>query len=256
MPEPYFWHENDGSYIASPATGGPWEPGLQHGGPPSALLAHAAEQAARDAGREDLTAVRFAGEFLGPVPVASLRVSINVVRSARSGMLVDAELAAAGRTCLHARVWLVRRADTAGVAAAEQTTPVPQAAGDLGADFPYGRSIDWRPVRGSLHEPGPGVTWARPLLDLLPGRPLSGLQRAVLIGDSASGISAELDWQSWTFMNIDLDVHLARPVAGDWLLMDAVTQLGSAGSALARATLSDCRGTVGSTAQTLLLARR
>jgi hypothetical protein len=57
-------------------------------------------------------------------------------------------------------------------------------------------------------------------------------------------------------MNVDLDVHLARPVVGDWLLMDAATQLGPAGSALARSTLSDARGTVGSTAQTLLLAPR
>jgi hypothetical protein len=256
MREPYFWHENDGSYTASAATGGPWDPALQHGGPPSALLVHAAEQAARDAGRDDLTALRYAGEFLGPVPVASLRVIITVVRSARSGVLVDAQLVAARRTCLHARVWLLRHAETADVAAAEHATPVPEAGGDLGARFPYGRSIEWRTVRGSLHEPGPGLTWARPLLDLLPGQPLSGLQRAVLIGDSASGISAELDWQTWTFMNVDLDVHLARPVVGEWLLMDAATQLGPAGSALARATLSDACGTVGSTAQTLLLARR
>jgi hypothetical protein len=117
-----------------------------------------------------------------------------VVRSARSGLLVDAELAADGRTCLHARVWLLRRADTAEVAATERVTAVPEAAGDLGADFPYGHSIEWRAVRGSLREPGPGTTWARSRLDLLPGRPLSGLQRAVLIGDSASGISTELRW--------------------------------------------------------------
>jgi hypothetical protein len=256
MRESYFWHENDGSYIPSAATGGPWDPGVQHGGPPSALLVHAAEQAAVEAGRDDVTALRYAGEFLGPVPVTSLRVITGVVRSARSGLLVDAELAADGRTCLHARVWLLRRADTAEVAATERVTAVPEAAGDLGADFPYGHSIEWRAVRGSLREPGPGTTWARSRLDLLPGRPLSGLQRAVLIGDSASGISTELRWDRWTFMNVDLDVHLARPVVGDWLLMDAATQLGPAGSALASSTLFDARGTVGSTAQTLLLAPR
>jgi Thioesterase-like superfamily len=91
---------------------------------------------------------------------------------------------------------------------------------------------------------------------ILAGLSMSGLQRAVLVGDSASGISAELSWQTWSFLNIDLQVHLARPVEGEWLLMDAVTQLGPAGSALARSTLSDARGPVGATLQTLVLAPR
>ncbi len=254
--ELYFWHENDGSYLASPATAGPWDPRLQHGGPPSALLVHAAEQAALAAGREDVTALRFAAEFVGPVPVTSLRVRAAIVRSARSGVLVDAELAAAGRTCLHARVWLLRRADTADVAPPERPRPVPDAAPGIGAAFPYGESIEWRAVRGSLAEPGPGTTWARPRIGLLPGQTMTGLQRAVLIGDSASGISAELDWAAWSFLNVDLDVHLARPVVGEWLLMDATTLLGPSGAALARSTLSDGSGPVGGTAQTLLLAPR
>ncbi len=85
---------------------------------------------------------------------------------------------------------------------------------------------------------------------------MSGLQRAVLLGDSASGISPTLDWSQWSFLNIDLDVHLARPVLGDWLLMDAATQLGPNGSALARSTLADVHGPVGATAQTLVVAQR
>jgi hypothetical protein len=256
MAEAYFWHKNDGSYTASAATGGPWDPGLQHGGPPSALAVHAAEAAARAAGRDDVSPLRYAAEFLAPVPVGSLKVITEVVRSARSGVLVDAELAAGGRTCLHARVWLLRRADTADVAPPVDERAVPDAAAGIGASFPYGESVEWRAVRGSLQEPGPGATWARPRLELLPGQPLTGLQRAVLVGDSASGISAELDWSAWSFLNVDLDVHLIRPVIGEWILMDAVTQLGPAGSALARSTLYDVRGPVGSTAQTLLLVRR
>ena len=85
--------------------------------------------------------------------------------------------------------------------------------------------------------------WARPRIAVLAGdEPLTGLQHAVLVGDSASGVSAELDWDVWTFLNVDLDVHLARPVQGSWLRMDATTQLGRHGSALARSTLSDAPG--------------
>jgi hypothetical protein len=256
MCESYFRHENDDYYTAASITGGPWDPTLQHGGPPSALLVHAAEEAAAAAGRTEVTAIRYAAEFLGPVPVGTVQARAEVVRAARSAVLVDADLSAAGRTCLHARIWLAQHADTADIAPARDAERVPDGLPDVAARFPYGESIEWRALRGSLAEPGPGTTWARPRVPLLPERRMTGLQRAVLIGDSASGLSGELDWNRWTFLNVDLDVHLARPVAGEWVLMEAATQLGPTGTALARGTLSDVTGPVGSTAQTLLLARR
>ena len=111
-------------------------------------------------------------------------------------------------------------------------------------------------MSGSATTPGPASVWARPRLPLVAGEQLSGLQRAALLGDSASGVSAELDWSTWSFLNVDLDIHLARPVRGEWLHMDAATQLGDQGAALARSTLSDQDGPVGCTAQTLLVAPR
>jgi hypothetical protein len=86
------------------------------------------------------------------------------------------------------------------------------------------------------------------------GYEMSALARAVLIADSASGISAELSWQDWTFLNVDLDVHLSRPVRGEWLLLDAQTHLGSRGAAFARSTLSDEDGVCGAGLQTLVVA--
>jgi acyl-CoA thioesterase len=77
-----------------------------------------------------------------------------------------------------------------------------------------------------------------------------------LVGDSASGVSSELDWQEWSFVNVDLDVHILRPVHGPWVLLDARTQLGGHGSALTRATIFDVAGELGATAQTLVLAPR
>src|SRR5690242_16070807 len=109
MCESYFRHAIDDSYQASPATAGPWDQRLQHGGPPGALLVLAAENIAVAAGRTDVTAVRYAAEFVGPVPVTTVQVRASLVRSARSALLVDAELTAGGRACLHARIWLARR---------------------------------------------------------------------------------------------------------------------------------------------------
>ena len=259
MTDPYFtliegsWAF--GRYAADAATGGPWSPALQHGGPPGALLVLVAEQlAAEHTGRADLVALRLAAEYIRPVPVAEVRVAAEVVRVARTAVLVDLTLADTDRVCAHARIWLVRTADTGAIArpladAAEPAADLP----GLRGGFPYADSIEWRVVRGDLRQPGPGIVWARPNRPILSGVALTGLQRAALVGDSASGISSELDWTVWSFLNIDLDVHLARPLEGDWVQLDATTELGAAGSALARSTLSDVRGVVGATVQTLVL---
>lgn len=247
-----------GRYRAGAATGGPWNPELQHGGPPNALLIRAAERAASaGAGRTDLIACRLAAEFVGPVPVSEVSTCARIVRSARSGVLVEVGLTGGDRDCLNGRVWLVRDADTGAVAQPPGPTQRPPAADPaFGLSFPYSDSIDWHEVGGSITVPGPGSVWARPRYSLVPGEELTGLQRVALIGDSASGVSAELDWATWSFLNVDLDVHLSRPFVGDWLHMDATTQLGTNGAGLARSTISDRHGPLAATAQTLIIARR
>jgi acyl-coenzyme A thioesterase PaaI-like protein len=245
-------------YDATAATSGPWDPRLQHGGPPSGLSVRAAERAAADhTGRSDLVAVRFSAEFVGPVPVGVVRVTSRVVRAARSAVLVETVLAAGERDCLYGRTWLVRAMDTTAIAHPPVGARQPaEGLPGLNADFPYARSIEWRAESGNIDVAGPGRVWARPVLPLVDAEPLTGLQRVALVGDSASGISSALDWSVWSFLNVDLDIHLARPVVGDWILLDAHTQLGGSGSALTRSTISDGEGELGCTAQTLVLALR
>jgi hypothetical protein len=259
--DPYFTAtaeaDDGGQFRAGPNTAGPWAEHLQHGGPPNALAVAVAERVVAAAtGRADLVAVRLAADFVGPVPVGELEVTARVVRAARSAALAAVTVSAAGRDCLLVRVWFVRTSDTTALAATLPAPPaVPAEPTGLGVDFGYGASLDWRFVRGRFTEPGPAAAWVRPTVALLDGYELSGLARAVLIADSASGISAELDWGTWSFLNVDLDVHLARPFEGEWLLMDARTQLGPQGSALARSTLSDAHGEVGGGLQTLVVAQ-
>lgn len=250
--------DEGGRYTATPHTVGPWDAGAAHGGPPCALLTRCAERrAAAATARDDLVAARCSAEFLGPVPVGELTVSTQVLRAARSAVLVATRMHAAGRLCLQARVWLIAVRDTAAVAAPlRDQTPALDGLPGLPPWFGYADSIEWREVHGSFTVPGPGAVWARPRVPLLPGEALSGLQRAVLLGDSASGVSSELDWDTWSFANVDLDVHLLRALRGEWLHLDAATRLGPQGFALARSTLSDVAGEVGATAQTLVLAPR
>jgi hypothetical protein len=243
---------------SKPACGGPWSDDLQHGGPPTALLVRMAERLAEYASqRTELAGMRVAVEFVGPVPVAALTVTARITRFARSAVLVSAELAAAGRVCLQARVWLLSQQPVAGGAhdpdsEAAHDDPPGSAEAFATWTFPYMRHLDWRLVSGTAVQPGPAAAWVKPRVPLIEREPLSPLQRAALIGDSASGISAELDWADWSFANVDLDLHLLRVTAGDWLLMDAQTLLGD-GAAMTRSVLSDRAGVVGGGLQTLLV---
>lgn len=260
MPDSYFAPIEErragGRYAAGPATAGPWAPNLQHGGPPNALAVATAERALNvHTGRDDFVAQRLAADFVGPVPVAEVDVRAAVVRAARSAALVQVTINADGRECLFTRVWFVRAADTTAIAASTTPPPRPPTTPTaLDIDFGYGNSLDWRFVSGRMAEPGPAMAWTRATRPLLDGYAYSGLARVVLAADSASGISAELDWGQWSFLNIDLDVHLARPFLGEWVLLDAATQLGPNGSALARSTISDERGVAGAGLQTLVVA--
>lgn len=247
---------NGGRYLSGPATSGPWDDRLQHGGPPAALAVTTAEQVVRgETGRSDLLALRLAADFVGPVPVGEVESHGRVVRAARSAALVEVTLSAAGRPCLHARVWFVRTGDTTSLAAPLETAiQVPDVPEGLDVSFGYGSSLEWRFIKNQMSPAGPAAAWIRPRLPLLAGSALSGLAGVALVADSGSGISAELDWSVWSFLNVDLDIHLARPVQGEWVLMDAATQLGPTGSALARSTLSDVCGVMGSGLQTLVLA--
>src|SRR5215211_6637736 len=60
----------EGLFRATELTASPWGPGSQHGGPPTALLGRTQES---DAGGEGSVVARLAFEFLGPVPVGTLR---------------------------------------------------------------------------------------------------------------------------------------------------------------------------------------
>jgi hypothetical protein len=251
--------EGNGSrWLATEATQGPWSPQLQHGGPPSALLVRTSERAAaRHTERDDLQALRVVVDFLGAVPVGPVDVHAEVVRAGRSAVLVEAQLEANGRIAMRSRTWLVRRAvepTPTAPATASRGLPCPDdLADDKSWDFGYARHLRWRPMTGDYRGPGPAAVWVCPRVPLVPGEPLSGLQRAVLVADSASGVSAEVAWDRWSFANIDVTVHLSRPPDGDWLLLDARTTLSAEGNGLAEALLHDRRGPVARSAQTLVV---
>src|SRR3982751_3442928 len=81
----------DDCFLATALTIGPWDPGLQHAGPPAALLLREAERAS---GIEGGQTVRLAYDIFAPVPVGPVRVRTSVVRPGRRIELVGAVLSA------------------------------------------------------------------------------------------------------------------------------------------------------------------
>jgi hypothetical protein len=249
----------ENAFAATPHTQGPWVPGQQHAGPPSALLARAIERVPSTvAGRAQV--VRLTVEILGAVPVTEIRTRAQVVRPGRSVELVEAELLVGERPVVKARAWRVRTAPL------DLTLPPPAPAPPLPAgettfaqsmwQVGYLKALEWRFAEGHFEEPGPAVVWARQRVSLVSGEEPSGLQRLLVLADSGNGVSGLIDSDEWLFINTELTVHLHRQPAGEWMCMNARTTLDPSGVGLAETELFDRDGRVGRGAQALLVGRR
>jgi hypothetical protein len=252
-----FYERAGDAFVPSELTRGPWDPGAQHAGPPSALLARAVEA-------EGTLIDRITIEVLRPVPLAPLLVAGEIVRPGRNVELVEALMTAAGgdaRPIARAIAWRLRTDDA--VAALDSGPPPPRP--DAGRErqfFPTGQKVgyhtamDYRFVEGAFTEPGPARVWLRMRHPLVAGEPPSPLTRVLVAADSGNGVSAALDYRRHLFINTELTVHLVREPLGEWVHLDAVTYVGPHGVGLSETVLSDQTGRLGRSAQTLLVRRR
>jgi hypothetical protein len=249
-----FYRVEDNRLVPTELTRGPWDPGAQHAGPPSALLARALE---RYEPREGMRIGRITVEILGPVPLVPLWAKASVVRPGRSVELLEASLAGRDGEVMRASAWRVAAGDVQ--VGADPPPPGPEQGRDrdffpTGQEQGYHTAMEYRFVRGGFLEPGPALVWMRMRGPLVEGEQPSPLERLMVVADVGNGVSAVLDWREYLFINTELTVHLLRPPEGDWVGVDAVTHVDGLG--LAESTLWDERGRLGRGAQTLLVRSR
>jgi hypothetical protein len=249
-------------FVATPHTVGPWDPRLQHAGPPSALVTRAIE-ATPSAIDGPTQLARITVEILSGVPVGEVTVRAAVARRGRSVELVEAELAADGRPILRARAWRIRVAKLALPDAALPALPPAPARPPARSQFTaplwqagYLDAIEWRFAEGHFERPGPAAAWARQLMPLVAGEEPTGVQRLVLLADSGNGLSQMLDVTRWWFINTELTVHLHREPVGEWLCLRSTSILGETGMGVAESELYDESGRVGRGAQALMVGPR
>jgi hypothetical protein len=254
----FYVARGDGTFASTGHTAGPWTPDAQHLGPPSALLARAIEQVPAD---RPTQIARVTVEILGPVPLADLTVRARLTRPGRSVELLAAELATGDRVVATASAWRIARADS-GPVAAGQADRLPTWDGVAATGRPQGWSpgyidaMEFRPLVGGLHVPGPSCAWMRQRIPLVAGEEPTGLQRLLTVADSGNGLSNRLNPSQWWFINTDLTVHIQREPAGDWIGLDANTVVGPDGVGTATSVLHDQDGQVAVGAQALMVRPR
>jgi hypothetical protein len=260
--EAVFVGVDEATFVPSEHARGPWDPGAMHGGGPAALAVRAIERCPAPV---PMLLARLTLELLGPVPMAPLRVETQVTRPGRRLQLAAATVAAEGRVVARATATLLRRAPTPAPGPADRASigPPERARPSSGPlDGASGRAsfastaMDVRFVHGGFDRPGPAVAWLRLRRPLVAGERPTGAQRAAAAADFGNGVGAELDWATHVFINADLTLHLLREPVGEWIALEARTEHGPDGVALARSTVRDGDGILGLAAQSLYVAER
>jgi hypothetical protein len=201
-----------------------------------------------------------------PVPLEPLAVDVAVPRPGRRvlGITVSVSAGDLEVEVVRAHAVAVRRADLAvGEGHGSFLEPGPQ----QGVELPFGFNSEDTPafhrtgmevrfVDGGADRPGPARAWFRLRRPVVGDEQPSGVQRAAAAADFGNGISWVLPFHEWIFLNPDLTLHLARPPAGEWIGLDALTLPSDQGMAMAESAVYDEQGRLGRAAQSLLLQRR
>lgn len=259
LPPAFFRPLGAGAYVPTEATIGPWSAEVQHGGPPSALLAHALRVYPAKA---NFVLSRITIEILGVIPLTPCEIKVEQVRAGRRIELLKAQYISEGKIFMIAHAWRMESNEgiAPGVAQAFDLPSLPEPQAQIFfpgiSYFPYGHALEWRFSEGSFDSLGPATVWARPRIALIEGTPIHGLESLLLMIDSANGVSAELDIMSWSFVPVDLTLGLFRQPSSQWVGMAARSVITGHGLGQTTTTAFDEHGSLGSSLHTLFVRPR
>jgi hypothetical protein len=265
-PDGPLFHREQELFVPTAHTRGPWDAGAMHGGAPTALLAQHL-----DALTGERRLARMTFEFLGPVPIAPVRVTADVLKPGRNFQLLEATLSdAAGRPLVLARAVALAPGTVGGLGADAAPTPLQPAPGPpqdgVLAPFPqapggepegmHRTGMELRYLSGSINENGPALVWLRLVRDLIDGEPPVSAARVCAAADFGNGVSHIVGFDTHVFVNTDLTVTLLREPVGPWVLLDATTRIDASGIGWAVSDLHDEHGPIGQSQQTLFVRSR
>jgi acyl-coenzyme A thioesterase PaaI-like protein len=246
----FYEHGEGAALVATVATRGPWSPGHQHGGPPTALMVRAAQLACP--GRQ---VARITAELVRPVPIGPVTVELAVERRGRRTTQLRSAVVAGGVEVMSARILFVEPVDVA--------VPNPVDGGPIGEGFPftfpfftweegYHRAVSVRVLEGEFGR-GDLTAWMEPTIPLVAGEVTTPEQALCVVADAGSGLGLLLDTRRYTFVNADLSIHLLRAPLRGRVVMRSRTHAVGAGRAWCETSLHDEGGPVGSVNQSLIV---
>jgi hypothetical protein len=257
MPEALFTPHKRG-YVPSEHARGPWDRAAMHGGPPASLLAGVMEALPTEA---PMAVVRTTVEIFRPVPLRPVEVSARIEREGRRVQLLSASLTDGNTELCRATAWRMRIADldigeqpsieVPFAGPADSVAHVPE------SDDPafHRTGVEMRYARGSFIEQGPATVWMRLAGPVIAGQTPTPLQRVIAAADFGNGVASALPWGQFLFINTDLTVYLVRPPIGEWICLDASTDVDPRGVGVAHSRLYDERGPIGHSLQGLFIDR-
>ncbi|HEY0002996.1 MAG TPA: thioesterase family protein [Actinoplanes sp.] len=240
------------TYRPTKSTESPWDTEMQHGGPPAALLGRLLRV-------DGLRLARISVDFLGPIPRRDFRVAVSTIKPGRLTTLNEAQMIVDGKVAVIARAWhLAAGPPPPASTPTSLAKPLPETEQTFGMfdDWGYGQAIEWRPTAGDIDEPGETHVWSRVRIPLIDGEQIDGQDRALIVADSANGLSAVLPMDKWLSIPPTMTTTLLRPAAGEWVHLACRTALTDDGVGLATATLHDLSGELGQVAQPLVVRSR
>ena len=250
--------EVDGSEWFRPtdACRGPWSADACHAGPPSGLLARAAERLF-----PQQRLIRLTVDLVRPIPHAGFSIVAEVSRSGRTVSTSSlAILDADGRTVVTATSMHVAPGPHFHLPTTGYDTPV--FADAVPGRFPieggahdlpmFATGVEVRYPPGDGPEPGPTRMWMR-TLPLLPDEEPSAFQRICPLADCGNAVSRNSEVGDVAFMNTDLTILLHRDPVGEWFGMDSVSRWEPHGHGMSDSLLFDEHGPVGRALQALLI---
>jgi len=256
--DPIFRVDGD-RVVTSPDAAGPWDPRMQHGSAPAALVVWSAEAIPSPV---PMQIARVTIDLMRPVPVAPLTIESEILREGRKIQLCAIKLLADGVVVVGATVLKIKVQDhelppEAAILPVDLPGPdqsMVEPADNAGS--PFTKCISMRAALGRFGMVGPAAIWFRIDQPLIAGSPISQAMRAVVAADFSNGTASALDFRAWTFINADLTVSFARQPVGEWILLDGESWIGPDGAGLATARLADRSGYFGRAVQSLVLEKR
>jgi hypothetical protein len=254
----------DGLPQATELTRGPWDPNHQHAGPPTAMACRAFEAAGAAHGLTHLA--RLTANLIRPVGIGPLHIEVSADYVGKSVGHFSARLMVGGKEAVRLTALLQREGDIP-VPLGTEGHPLPAPPLALADALPvampfkrahtlgYAHLVENRSRDGRIFN-GPCAVWFRLVHPLVLGETTSPYQRVLVAADSGNGVSAVLDFSRYTFVNSDLTVNLLRRPVGEWVMLDARTQLGGNGCGLAESALYDEQGLIGRATQSLVVRER